>query len=470
MPVIQFSGLASGIDSKALIDAVIEARQKKNELKQDEIDFLNSENDSLGELNTKLLALSDLVDKFRTSNGGGVARKASSSSPTVATAAASASAGNGSYDLTVTSIADTATGSFTHSYSALSNVVSAGSGTVTVTVGTGSNQVALTASVTGGVTTVQQLVDALNADSDASGRAVVAAVNVGTSAVPDYRITVSTQVEGTDKGTLDLAASAAITELDAGTPTNVNISQASDAVFAIGGVGGTGTTITRQSNTVDDVITGLTFQLVSGGGASTKITVGTDPDSTADQMQQIVDAFNDIVAYVNDNNSVTRVEENNSVSNVFGSLAKTRIDDDFVSQFKSVMAAASGSSGTSVTSMSELGISTNRDGTLSFDAEAFKTKVSQDPTGATEVLNSFADSAGGTSGVLYQYTKFQGFIDIGIDANNSEIDNLNTAIDQLNRYTDKLRANMEEQFSRLESTIGELQNKQQALSGILASL
>ncbi len=470
MPVIQFSGLASGIDSKALIDAVIEARQTKNQLKQDEIDFLNSENDALEELNTKLLTLSDLVDQFRTANGGGVSKKASSTASTVATAAASAAAGNGSYALTVTSIADTATGSYTQSYSALTSVVSAGSGTVTVTVGTGADQVALTATVTGGVTTVQQLVDALNQDSDASGRAVVAAVNVGTAAVPDYRITVTTQQEGTEMGTLALAASAAITELDAGTPTNVNISQATDAVFSIGGVGGTGTTITRQSNTIDDVISGLTFQLVSGGGSTATITVGTDPDATADLMQQIVDQFNDIVSYVNENNTVTRVEENNSVKNVFGTLAKTRIDDDFVSQFKSVFAAASASSGSAITSMAEMGISTNRDGSLSFDADAFKTKVAQDPTGATEVLNSFADAAAGTSGTIYQFTKFQGFIDIGVDSNNDQIDNLNKAIDQLNRYTDKLRSNLEEQFARLEATIGELQNKQQALSGILASL
>ena len=96
--------------------------------------------------------------------------------------------------------------------------------------------------------------------------------------------------------------------------------------------------------------------------------------------------------------------------------------------------------------------------------------MAQDPTGATEVLNSFADSTSGTGGIIYQYTKFQGFIDIGLDANNSEIENLNKSMEQLNRYTDKLRANMEEQFSRLEATIGELQNKQQALSGILASL
>ena len=92
MALIQFSGLASGIDSAALIDALVEARESSNELRRSEIEFLNSENDALEELNTKILALNDLVDQFRTINGGGVKKEANTSDATVATAADASSA------------------------------------------------------------------------------------------------------------------------------------------------------------------------------------------------------------------------------------------------------------------------------------------------------------------------------------------------------------------------------------------
>ncbi|MCB0358950.1 MAG: hypothetical protein KDD44_04925, partial [Bdellovibrionales bacterium] len=111
MPTIQFTGLASGIDSASLIDALVEARESTNELRRAEIEFLQGENDSLEELNTKILTLNDLIDQFRTVNGGGLSKKTTSSDSTVATASAGSNAINSSFTLTVTSVANSATGS-----------------------------------------------------------------------------------------------------------------------------------------------------------------------------------------------------------------------------------------------------------------------------------------------------------------------------------------------------------------------
>src|SRR5262245_11833345 len=110
-PIAQFSGLASGIDSSSLIDAIIAAREKQNDVRRADIDHLNSENDALTELNTKFLALNDLIDKFRSANGGGIQKKTSSSDATIATASATAGANNSTTHLTITSVAAAATAS-----------------------------------------------------------------------------------------------------------------------------------------------------------------------------------------------------------------------------------------------------------------------------------------------------------------------------------------------------------------------
>lgn len=463
MPVAQFSGLASGIDSGALIDAVIEAREIRNDLRRTEIEHLEGENDALEELNTKFLALNDLIDKFRTTNNGGVSKKATSSDPTVATALIGSNAINASYTLSVTSIADTATGSFNNAYSsATSHVSASGSGDVTVTVGTGADQVVITAAVTANTTTLTDLANTINSDSNASGRVVASVVNIGTDGAPDYRLMLTTLEQGLDKGSLSLSADAAITELSGAT----TIDQATNAVFSVNGIS---TSITRDSNSVNNIISGITFNLQDTG--TTSITVGNDTDSTAGELQEIIDAFNEIVEYVNENDTVERVESGeDNATNIFGSLAKTRTDNDFLSQFRTALLSATASTGTAVTAVSELGISTNRDGTLSFKEDAFVDAVNEDPQGATEVLRNFADQTAGVQGFIYQYTKLNGFVDSAQDSNNTEIENLNNAIAQLERQTAKIRESMEKQFANLEKITSEMQSQQSALSGILAGL
>ena len=461
-PIAQFSGLASGIDSSALIDAVVKAREAQNDIRRADIDHLQSENDALEELNTKLLALDELIDKFRTANGGGIKKKVASSDPTVASATAGATAVNASYALTVTSVADTATASFDHSYASSTAYVStAASGDVTVTVGAGADQVTITTSVTQNSTTLTQLAEAINADSSANGRVTASVVNIGTEASPDYRLLFNTLQSGTAKGSIDVNSDAAITELY----NQRTIDAATNAVFSIEGIDGT---ITRSSNTVSDVISGVTFRIVAEG--TTSLSVGDDGDSTASDLKEIIDAYNEIVEYINENDTVERVEDDEDVSNVYGSLAKTHIDNDFLNMFRDALSSASSEHGLEVTSMAELGLATNRDGTIDFDEELFASAVDDDAQGATEVLNDFADTVAGISGYIYEYTKLDGFIDTAQEGNNNEIDNLNEAIDSLTRRVDKLKESMQMQFTRLETTIAKLQSQQQSLSSALASL
>jgi flagellar hook-associated protein 2 len=468
MAIAQFSGLASGIDSASLIDAIIEARSQTNEVRRKEIEGLESENESLDEFNTKLLALNDLLDRFRTINGGGVNKKSASSDSTVATAAVSAAASNSTLGVTVTSIASASTASFADIYTSTDQALAAnasGTQTIGVDVGLGSDLVSVDVDITSS-TTVAQFVEAFNSNANAAGRVSASLVNIGTTDAPSYRVVFNSLKEGENLGTIafDIPTAGAGFGGNGDLQTR-SIDQATDAEFSISGISGT---ITRATNAVSDVVSGVSFQISKAGTAN--ITVSDDSDSTADLFQEIVDAYNDLVEFVNENNGVSRAEDGNSITNVFGSLAKASVDDDFLSRFRTEFAAASAASGTSVTAFSELGISTNRDGTLAFDIEKFKTAVGADPTGAAELFRNFADASAGTEGFIFEFTKFQGFIDIAQSANNTQVESLNDKISSLERTLEKVRANYEGQFSRLETLTSKLQSTQQALTGILAGL
>lgn len=462
MALIQFSGLASGIDSKSLIDALIEARNKTNELRQAEIDHITSENTALDELGSKINTLKDLVEKLRVVNGGGVYKRAASSNADVATAIAGSDAVSSSVSVNVTSIADTATQSLKPSsssgWASSSSAFTSGSGTVEIDVGsaTGGSQVTISVAVTA-ATTVQQFVEAINNDASASGRVSASLINVGTSGSPAYQVVLNTLKSGTVQGEIAVTVPGGITDLSA-----PSAKQATDAQFTISGISGT---ITRESNTVDDVVPGLTMQFLSSG--ATNISVTEDASSTADLMNQIVDAYNDIVSYVNENDIVERLADG---TNVYGTLAKTRTDNEFLSSFRAQLFGASSSTGTSVTSISELGIATNRDGTLSFDQNTFETAVGNDPTGAAEVLQDLGEGLGGISGVLHQYVTYNGFIDVAKNSNEDQIEQIQEKMTKLDYVNGRLRESLEGQFARLESLMAKLQNQGSALSSILAGL
>lgn len=461
MALIQFSGLASGIDSKALIDALVEARETTNELRRQEIDLLESTNDSLDELNTKILKLNDLVDQFRTINGGGVRKKAVSSDSSIATAVAGSNAVNGSYAVTVHTLADTATASIRHltnPWSSLDDPLTGTDGDViAVELGDDGLNIATTSDMT-----VQDFIDKVN--SKYGGKLVASGINVGTSSSPTYQILLQGLIQGEEEGSLSI-----IMNFAAIPPLAATIDNASDLTFELGGVNGL---ITRSSNTVSDVISGVTLNFLGADSDAlpTTITVSNDADATADLVNEIVATFNEIVEFINENDTVTRVEEGDAATNIFGSLAKSRVDNDFIARFREELIGAEAVNGSAVTSIAEMGIQTNRDGTLSVDLDDLKAAINSDSTGASEVLTDFADAVAGTEGLLYQFTKFNGFIDLAQQSNNSQIENLNNAINQLERQTAKMRESLERQFSRLEAVTAQLQSQQQALSGILAGL
>lgn len=163
---------------------------------------------------------------------------------------------------------------------------------------------------------------------------------------------------------------------------------AQDASFSVDGLA-----LTSSSNTVDKAISGLTLNLVAadaaGVTAGTTVTVSSNTDGLKASIQKFVDAYNAVA---------------NGVSN----LTKATVGDDGVT----VPAAMTGDSlprsileairkplfevgsGTSLTVLSQLGITTNqKTGALDFDATKFATAMNDKKLGS-EVQGLFTGEKG----------------------------------------------------------------------------
>jgi flagellar hook-associated protein 2 len=466
MATTSFGGIASGLDTQALIDATLNAsRQTRIKPNQDRVTELEGTNTALADLTTKLTTLRDALDPFTTLQGGGVSKTGTSSKESVVSATATASATNGSYAVTVTTLASNHTYSFDQTYAAPTDAIQSdltgaeaeADRTVTFTVGTGSEQETVSVVITDGSYSVQSYVDAFNA---ASSKARASLVNVGTAASPSYKIVIASLYEGTEKGTVTRSVlGAELTNLSAYAE-----SAAANAAISITGIG----SITRPTNSISDVIPGVSLTLSSTGTSTVKI--AEDVPSTITKVQQFIDSYNDLVKFITENNKVTEEKKGREITNVFAPLASSRLDDNVLFSIRSELSQVVSSGGSVVRVFADLGITTERDGTLKFDSNKLQEAISAEVASVTKIFTAFADATATTSGVINQYTRFNGLLDIAVNANKTSIDDLNERITeaeaQLERQAEQLRA----RYARLESTMGRLQSQQSSLTSALAGL
>lgn len=466
MAAITFTGLASGLDTQALIDASSAAtRQTRVKPDQDRVDKLQETNTALEELTTKLDTLQANLRAFTTIAGGGVSKTGTSSKESVVSATATNGAANGSYSVTVNNLARNHTYSFDQTYAATTSPIQstltgaepAADRTVTFTVGTGAEQETVNVVVTDGSYSIQDFVTAFN---NGSTKARASLVNTGTTGSPAYKVVISSLYEGTEKGTIARTTlGASLTNLTADSED-----AATDASVTITGIG----TVTRSTNTITDVIPGVTLSLNSLGTSTVKI--AEDVSSTIARVQDFVDSYNDIITFLAENNQVTREESTTEVTNTFGPLANTRVDDNLLLNLRSTLAEATATSGSAVRVFADLGITTKRDGTLEFNATDFQEAMAAEPTSVSALLSDFADTAALTGGTIDQYNRFNGLLDVSIESNNTVITDLNRRIAEAEKQIAQREEALRQRYARLESLMGKLQSQQSSLTSALAGL
>jgi flagellar hook-associated protein 2 len=466
MATTSFGGIASGLDTQALIDATINStRQTRVKPNQDRVNELEGSNTALEDLTKKLTTLQDALIPFTTLQGGGVSKTGTSSKESVVSATATTSASNGSYSVTVNTLASNHTYSFDQTYASTTDALqgdltgseSESDRTVSFTIGSGTEQEIVSIVVPDGSYTAQNFVDAFNLASS-KGRASL--VNIGTTSSPSYKIVLTSLYEGTDKGTISSSAlGASMTNLSA-----YSESAAANASVTISGIG----TITRSTNSISDIIPGVSLSLSSLGTSTVKISE--DAPSTITRVQNFVDAYNDLVSFISENNKVTEEQKGRETVNVFSPLSQSRLDDNAIFALRSEISQAVASGGSSVRVLADLGITTERDGSLKFDSSKLQEAISAEVNSVSKVLSVFADATATTGGVINQYTRYNGLLDVSINANKTTIDDLNQRIAdaeaQIDRQTEQLRA----KYARLESLMGKLQNQQASLTSALAGL
>lgn len=465
MPTVSFSGLASGIDGDAITNALIEARRLASIPLESKVKKNDDETSALEEFNTKLLTLNDMVKDFLTLAGGAVSKAATSSNEDAVGASATANATSGTTSFEVMNLAKAAIISFDDGFSSVDDPIAPGlsaAATIDITVGSGDAAEVISVTVDS-ETTLRGLAEAVNGDG--SGKVQATYVNTGTENDPNYVFVLNGLHTGVEKGMMQVAVSA---ELAAqGIFQAPTVSQAENAVLNVTGIG----QVNRSGNQISDLIPGLTLQLKQENSGPITISVDNDTDKTAKKLGDLIEAINEVVRYSNENDTIERVEDEKGVTNVFGTLARTRVDDQAIQSIRAALAGASSDvEGSEVNVFADLGVTTERDGTLKFDSGVFMEAVAKDPNAAEDILQGFADKLGTTNGIISEYTRFQGTIDRAIEANSEENESISDRLARLERSLEQQREMMNKIFANLEQTISRLNSDGDALVSMIAGL
>lgn len=452
MPAVTFSGLASGIDADAIIKALMDAQKIQQIPLQNRVEGNTAENKALDELNTKLLSLSDTLRGFMTVSGGSVSKIATSSDQSSLAVTAGSNSIPSSTTVEVVSLAKSSIVSFPDSFASTTAPMFPGlSGPTTIDITVGSGATAETKSFTvNGTTSLTELVGQIN--EGLGGKVRASAINIGTGNPPEYRLVISSLKTGTVDGPLAVTIPPEIAAL--GGLQNPAIQPPEDAVVRVQGLG----EVRRSSNQITDLIPGVTLDLKQAGMGPITISVANDTDATAKKLNDVVTAFNELVKYGVDNDKIERVEEENKVSNTYGSLARTNVDEQVIDALRAALAGSNSNvDGSVVRIFADLGVTTQRDGTLAFDSKKFTEAVAKDPAAAERLLSSFADKVASTNGIAFQYTKFQGIIEQAKSSNDAENDTTNDRIERMNLFMERQTERLRLTFANLEKRTTELQ-------------
>jgi flagellar hook-associated protein 2 len=278
------SGLASGLDWQNIIDQLKALEEKKVDLVRNQ---QKTYQDKLGvwqTINTKLLSLKTVVEKINGPTDFNLFAPALSSNTSknaddLLSVTAGSSASRGTYDIVVNSLASAqkiSSQSFTSDTTALGL-----SGDILV------NGKTVTVSATDTLSSLANKINAVDTGTDPS-KVTASVVHYGTE---DHRLIFTSDVEGAAGMTLenggapDILGALGISEIQAG----------ADASFTVDGVA-----VTRSSNTVDDLITGVTLNLKGADPSTTvKVNVDRDYDQIKEQITEFVTAYNDLMDTIN---------------------------------------------------------------------------------------------------------------------------------------------------------------------------
>lgn len=452
---ISSAGIGSGLDVASLVTQLVAAERAPAQGRLDRTQSkAQTTLSALGTFKAVLAGFQSAVNAL-TGTGSSLGKlTATSSKPELFTASASNSTAAGTFGVEVINLAQ-AHKIATSAYASSTAVVGEG----TVTIGVGSESFTVTLDSSGN--TLADLRDAINEASDNQG---VSATIVNESS--GARLLLTARATGTDKAltvssaTTPLAPAAPLPILPQGSPfvTTTQVQAAEDAQFKIDGFD-----FTSGSNTVSNAIDGVTFTLLKEEpGTVANLNIASDGAASTAAVENFVKSYNVLVA------TVSTFSRYDPTTKTGGPLLGESSVRSAAQQLRSILGGSAGGGDPSL--LAEVGITTQKDGTLKLDSGKLAEATATNREG---VKNLFAGSDGFAkklAPLLDGFLGSSGRIDAQTKGLQTRLDDVSDQRDALNLRMAAVERRYRAQFTALDSLLGQLQTTSNYLTQQLSNL
>lgn len=224
--------------------------------------------------------------------------------------------------------------------------------------------------------------------------------------------------------------------------------------------------IYRSSNTISDVLTGVTLGLQKTGTST--LTVAQDTASITSAVTAFVTAYNETNTQLRSLTSYDAETEESGL--LFGDTTaralQTAMRDMVQHSF------SGGASG--LRTLSDIGVSMQRDGSLEFDSSKLTTALEKSPTAVSDLFTSNTTGKQGLAAYmesnLNNMLSTTGLFDSRTDGINRSIDDLSDQRDRLNIRLTAIEARYRAQFTALDTYVTSMQQTSDYLTEQLASM
>jgi flagellar hook-associated protein 2 len=388
----------TGFDVATTVTSILATQQAIETPWKTQLAALQAQDTVFSTLGTDLATLSTSLQSLTSFDGVLAEKQGSSSNTNVLTlTSADTTAVAGSHSVVVTSLATTAS-DYSDSIATASDTLS---GSVTIN----GHQISVVSGTSDTLSTLATAIDN-------------AAVGVTASIVTDAngsRLSITSNTSGAAGA---ITVSSALTDSTTSTAIAFHTAQTgANAALTVDGLA-----VSSASNTVTGAIPGVTFQLLSSSpGNTVQIQVTNDNTAIETSLDSFVTAYN---AVIKDISGQEKTDSTGAAEPLYGSPTLSLIQTQLQS------AIFGGSASGSINSVSQLGLTTNSDGTLSLDTSALDNALNahfSDITGYFQNSGSFGQTLSTTLSNLGN-SSVKGAVSLAQQQNSTEETSLNASI------------------------------------------
>lgn len=436
---MRISGLSSGIDWEGLVEKLMQLERRPLLLMESRKLHLESIKTGWQDVNTRLLNLKTRADTL-VSAATFDAKTVTSGDSSVVTAVVTSSATTGSYDIVVSQLAAAHSVASNQYADVDADLNLTGTFQIDSTGGT-DPPVSVTVETTDSLAEIRTKINDVNAGVTASiidGRLVITRSSVGNTAI-SFTDSSANPGEGvlTELGILNNDDSGFVNELV----------QPRDASFAINNI-----QVTRSSNTVDDVVPGVTLYLHAENIQAVRVTVSQDIDSVVSEIEDFVAQYNSAMSFI-----ATQLDKDQN-GKLVGDPGLMAIERDLRHIVGDIVPSLAGKD---YDRLSAVGITTTVDktATLEVDDAVLRQALEKDPDTLKSLFTASDGIATRIDKKLDYLTKDDGFIEVKTDSFTDRITDITNQIERMEVRLASREQVIMDKFVRLETLLGTLQTQ-----------